>query len=440
VNRLLFWDDKFRLKVNLLIIGTIFSGNRCEGMLMELKQRIIGLVVLLALGVILVPLIFDSEVTLAPSVKMLATGASSQYEKPATAQKAAVAYQAQPIKPAQFPTASINVSHETAQRPKLVHTDEDGNEVNYDEPVPIQDAEQVAENHEQLAEEADEESADLAKAGTQNSKKSLTENQSLSKDSQGEPLDEVSIKEAPHAKEASVKTLQDKLAMTQDDSQKNSHNKFELTNTTKTKTLQDKNNSHNKFSLTKDVAVKEASNKVKIIAQAPAKISRNKFELTKAVAVKDLHAKTASIKVSGGKATAKDSRVALSSADQALSIKSRFEQGEQARLSPGKAGVEPPASVARPNRITHSVEASQLANPVVWTIQLGSFSEKANANKLVTQLQSKGFHAFAEQDELKKNVHRVLIGAEVDRAVADQIVVKLQNQLNIKGIVVRYRG
>lgn len=395
---------------------------------MELKQRIIGLVVLLALGVILVPLIFDSEVTLAPSVKMLATGVSSQHSKPATAQKDAVAYQAQPIKPAQLLTATTNVLDETAVRPKLVHTDEDGNEVNYDEPVPIQEADQVAEDHEQLTEEVDEESADLAKSGTQNPKKSLTENQSISKE------------ETPNPKEASVKTLQHKLAITEDDSQKNSHNKFELTKDTKTKTSQDKNNSHNTFSLTKDVAAKEPSNKVKMIAEVPAKSSRNKFELTKVAAVKDPHTKTESIKVSSGKTTAKDIRLALSSADQALSVKARFERGEQARLRPGKTPIEPVARVARPTRPAQNVAASQLSNPVVWTIQLGSFSEKANANRLVTQLQSKGFNAFAEQDEFKKNVHRVLIGPEVDRAIADQIVVKLQNQLNIKGIVVRYRG
>jgi len=72
-----------------------------------------------------------------------------------------------------------------------------------------------------------------------------------------------------------------------------------------------------------------------------------------------------------------------------------------------------------------------------WVIQLGSFSEVSNANKLVAELKSKGFTAFTEQDHKNKNRHRVLIGPEEDRTLADKTVAKLEKQFHIKSIVVR---
>ena len=77
--------------------------------------------------------------------------------------------------------------------------------------------------------------------------------------------------------------------------------------------------------------------------------------------------------------------------------------------------------------------------PVVWAIQLGVFSEAANANKLVAELKSKGFHAFVAHDNNQKNVHRVLIGPEKDRAVADETVAQLASEHHINSIVVRYK-
>lgn len=72
-----------------------------------------------------------------------------------------------------------------------------------------------------------------------------------------------------------------------------------------------------------------------------------------------------------------------------------------------------------------------------WIIQLGSFSDVSNANKLVADLKSKGFSAFTERDHNNKNRHKVLIGPEEDREDADRTVAKLETQHHIKSIVVR---
>jgi DedD protein len=74
-----------------------------------------------------------------------------------------------------------------------------------------------------------------------------------------------------------------------------------------------------------------------------------------------------------------------------------------------------------------------------WMIQLGVFSELANAKQLVNNLKSKGFKAFVEQDKKNHHVHRVFIGPEQDRDEADKMVAQLDLKHHIKSIVTRYK-
>lgn len=105
----------------------------------------------------------------------------------------------------------------------------------------------------------------------------------------------------------------------------------------------------------------------------------------------------------------------------------------------------PTVNVAQKNKEPqHSTALQKNKAPVSsakgdWAVQLGSFSEVANANNLVSDLKSKGFNAFTERDRNNKSRHRVLIGPEVDRETADAVVAKLNQQHQIKSIVVRYR-
>lgn len=89
--------------------------------------------------------------------------------------------------------------------------------------------------------------------------------------------------------------------------------------------------------------------------------------------------------------------------------------------------------------VAQKSKASHTSAQGNWAIQLGSFSEVANANNLVSDLKSKGFNAFTERHHNNKSRHRVLIGPEADRESADAIVAKLDQQHHIKSIVVRYR-
>ncbi len=78
-----------------------------------------------------------------------------------------------------------------------------------------------------------------------------------------------------------------------------------------------------------------------------------------------------------------------------------------------------------------------------WVVQVGSFSKRDNAEKLVNELRAKKYAAFTDQVDLKGNIlHRVLIGPEVDKKNAEQLLVKLNKLLQSKklaGKIKRYQ-
>jgi DedD protein len=77
-----------------------------------------------------------------------------------------------------------------------------------------------------------------------------------------------------------------------------------------------------------------------------------------------------------------------------------------------------------------------------WVIQVGSFSSRENAEKLVQQIREMKYAAFMEQADVDgKTVYRVKVGPEVDRKLADKMLVSLNNELkslNLKGAVISY--
>jgi len=74
-----------------------------------------------------------------------------------------------------------------------------------------------------------------------------------------------------------------------------------------------------------------------------------------------------------------------------------------------------------------------------WAVQLGSFSNSANAVALRDSLRSKGYAAFLESVRVKKGrVTRLYVGPELLRAKATASRKRLEKEVNLKGIVVRY--
>ena len=63
-----------------------------------------------------------------------------------------------------------------------------------------------------------------------------------------------------------------------------------------------------------------------------------------------------------------------------------------------------------------------------WTVQLGSFANHANADKLVRQLKAQGFSAYIAPGGSGPSLrYRVRIGPMADRGAAAQALAKLKS-------------
>lgn len=72
----------------------------------------------------------------------------------------------------------------------------------------------------------------------------------------------------------------------------------------------------------------------------------------------------------------------------------------------------------------------------MWAVQLGSFSNKANADRLASKLREEGYAAFLSQHQAPSGeLHRVRIGPQEDRASAESVAARLSAD-GFKGQVV----
>ena len=73
-----------------------------------------------------------------------------------------------------------------------------------------------------------------------------------------------------------------------------------------------------------------------------------------------------------------------------------------------------------------TVQAATTSATGMWAVQLGSFSNQQNAEKLAASLRDQGYAAFLSQLERSGTaLHRVRIGPQKDRAGAEQIAAQL---------------
>lgn len=114
---------------------------------------------------------------------------------------------------------------------------------------------------------------------------------------------------------------------------------------------------------------------------------------------------------------------------------------EQEAVSPSRPAAETTApSPAHPPQQVEQVEAR--VGLSAWVIQVGSFSNRENADSLIAELREKGFPAFIEQAEVGgKQLFRVRVGPEVDKVRAEAMLVDLDRALEskkLKGTLKRY--
>jgi DedD protein len=62
----------------------------------------------------------------------------------------------------------------------------------------------------------------------------------------------------------------------------------------------------------------------------------------------------------------------------------------------------------------------------MWAVQLGSFSDEANAERLAANLRKEGYAAFLSRHETSSgSLHRVRVGPQKDRQSAETVASKL---------------
>lgn len=75
-----------------------------------------------------------------------------------------------------------------------------------------------------------------------------------------------------------------------------------------------------------------------------------------------------------------------------------------------------------------------------WIIQLASFTDHANADKLMKELIYKGFVAHVETEKTdKKYMYHVFVGPKMSREKAESLLKRIQKTFSLKGLVAKYK-
>jgi DedD protein len=129
-------------------------------------------------------------------------------------------------------------------------------------------------------------------------------------------------------------------------------------------------------------------------------------------------------------------------ADKPLLVEKPEPAPPKAKPAPKKAKQPAPAKEEKQPLVVKSAPAPEekpAKDSNAWVVQVGSFSNSANALKLRDKLRTRGFSAFVEKLESDGNiVFRVRVGPELKREIAESLRDKLQNRMKLKGIVMGY--
>jgi len=120
---------------------------------------------------------------------------------------------------------------------------------------------------------------------------------------------------------------------------------------------------------------------------------------------------------------------------QSLAAPDRPKQNSTTRTAPPsktpstrpEAGSQPLRSQTRPDSATATPVPSAGSTTGMWAVQLGSFSNLPNAEKLAADLRTQGYAAFLSQLSTSSGeLHRVRVGPQKDREAAEAMAARLR--------------
>ena len=135
-------------------------------------------------------------------------------------------------------------------------------------------------------------------------------------------------------------------------------------------------------------------------------------------------ATTAAEKLAADAAARKAAAAAAPASDKNVAAKTPpgQDQPEPMKKEPEPAAV---STVAKAEMKTAPAPAAESATGM-WAVQLGSFSDQANAERLAANLRKEGYAAFLSQlNTSSGSLHRVRVGPQKDRQSAESVASKL---------------
>lgn len=120
----------------------------------------------------------------------------------------------------------------------------------------------------------------------------------------------------------------------------------------------------------------------------------------------------------------RDRSAPVPNATMAAAVPEKSEPEPQASVATPKKEAAPPPQRAPVEKTEASIPAESATG--MWAVQLGSFSNQENAERLAASLRDQGYAAFLSQlDTGGGSLHRVRIGPQKDRAGAESIAAQL---------------
>jgi DedD protein len=101
-----------------------------------------------------------------------------------------------------------------------------------------------------------------------------------------------------------------------------------------------------------------------------------------------------------------------------------------------KSEETPSRAAAQARQASQEVMAS--LHPGDWTIQLGAFGSRENANGLLAKLTAEGFESYLKEVP-GRDLVRVFVAPGIDHDDAEALLGELNTEMGLKGIIVRFR-
>jgi DedD protein len=99
---------------------------------------------------------------------------------------------------------------------------------------------------------------------------------------------------------------------------------------------------------------------------------------------------------------------------------------EAARVPPPPEPSAAPAGKGAAPPATASPASTGEGGSGAWVVQLGSFAQHANAERLARRVKAQGFRVSVSQESSGRRLYRVRVGPAKDRSAATQLATQLQ--------------